>query len=161
VSPIGLGQKQFWAALIGGRSGIAPIEGFPVPKGGPILGAEVRDFAAKEFIASAHLRRMDKLSRMVVAAARMALDDARVVLAQVRPETIGVVIGSALGDISESAAQLERVFTKGPASASPMTFPNLVLNAPASYAAMELGLTGEPAHECGRRVDRAVLARVF
>ena len=85
---------------------------------------------------------MDKLSRMVVAAARMALDDARVVLARVQPETVGVVIGSALGDISESAVQLERVFTKGPASASPMTFPNLVLNAPASYVAMEFGLTG-------------------
>jgi 3-oxoacyl-[acyl-carrier-protein] synthase II len=142
VSPIGLGRQQFWAALTQGRSGIAPIEGFPVPAGGPLLGAEVRGFAAREFIASSHLRRMDKLSRMVVAAARMALDDAQVVLARLQPETVGVVIGSALGDVSESAVQLERVFTKGPASASPMTFPNLVLNAPASYAAMEFGFTG-------------------
>jgi 3-oxoacyl-[acyl-carrier-protein] synthase II len=142
VSSVGLGRPQFWAALTAGRSGIAPIEGFPVPTGGPVLGAEVRDFAAREFITSSHLRRMDKLSRMVVAAARMALDDARVVLARVQPETVGVVVGSALGDVSESAVQLERVFTKGPASASPMTFPNLVLNAPASYVAMEFGLTG-------------------
>lgn len=142
VSPIGLGRQQFWTALCNGQSGIAPIEAFPVPPGAPRLGAEVRGLAAREFIASAHLRRMDKLSRMVVAAARMALDDAGVVLARVQPETMGVVIGSALGDLSESAVQLERVFTKGAASASPMTFPNLVLNAPASYVAMEFGLTG-------------------
>ncbi|MGD0948361.1 MAG: beta-ketoacyl synthase N-terminal-like domain-containing protein [Candidatus Binatia bacterium] len=142
VSPIGLGRQQFWSALIEGRLGIAPIESFPVPEGGPTLGAEVRGFAAREFIASSHLRRMDKLSRMVVAAARMALDDARVVLGEIQPETVGVVIGSALGDLSESAVHLERVFTKGPASASPMLFPNLVLNAAASYVAMEFGLTG-------------------
>jgi 3-oxoacyl-[acyl-carrier-protein] synthase II len=142
VSPVGLGRQEFWTALSTGQSGIAPIEGFPVPAGTPGLGAEVRGFVAREFIASAHLRRMDKLSRMVVAAARMALDDARVVLARVQPETVGVVIGSALGDISESAVQLQRVFTKGPASASPMVFPNMVLNAPASYVAMEFGFTG-------------------
>jgi 3-oxoacyl-(acyl-carrier-protein) synthase len=34
------------------------------------------------------------------------------------------------------------LFTKGPALASPLMFPNLVLNAPASYAAMEFGSTG-------------------
>lgn len=142
VSPIGLGRQQFWTALSAGRSGIAPLEGPSVPAGLPTLAAEVRGFAAREFIASAHLRRMDKLSRMIVAASRMALDDARVVLNRMLPDRVGVVVGSALGNMSESAAYLERVFTKGPGSASPMIFPNLVLNAPASYVAMEFGFTG-------------------
>ena len=35
VSPIGIGREEFWAALCDGRSGIAPIERFPVPAGAP------------------------------------------------------------------------------------------------------------------------------
>ena len=142
VSPIGFGRQQFWSALCEGRSGIAPIERFPAPPGGPRLAAQVRGFSAREFIASSHLRRMDSFSRMLVAASRMALDDARLPPRQLTPERIGVVVGSVLGDISESVAHLNRVFSKGPAAASPMIFPNLVLNAAASYISMELGITG-------------------
>jgi 3-oxoacyl-[acyl-carrier-protein] synthase II len=142
VSPIGFGREQFWRALCAGRSGIAPIERFPVAPGGPRLAAEVRGFAAREFIASAHLRRMDNLSRMLVAASRMALDDAGLATKQPAPEQVGIVVGSVLGDISESVTFLQRVLAKGAAAASPMVFPNLVLNASASYVAMELGLTG-------------------
>lgn len=138
VSPIGIGPRQFWGALCAGRSGIAPIEGAAGP---PRIAAALRDFSAREFIASAHHRRMDQLSRMVVAACRMALDDARV-LGAVTPERAGIVVGSAIGAASESTQQLDRLFLKGPGAVSPMAFPNLVLNAPASYAAMEFGFTG-------------------
>jgi len=142
VSPIGFGRQQFWTALCEGRSGIVPLERFRAPDDGPRLAAEVRGFAAREFITSVHLRRMDNVSRMLVAASRMALDDARIAAARVPPERIGIVAGSVLADISESVLHLQRVFTKGPAAASPMLFPNLVLNAPASYVSMELGITG-------------------
>ncbi|MBI4517701.1 MAG: hypothetical protein HY699_17990 [Deltaproteobacteria bacterium] len=142
VSPIGIGRERFWAALADGQSGIARSEGRLVAAEVPSVAAKVRDFAAREFITSAQLRRMDNCSRMVVAASRMALDDAGIAAATLPPARVGVIVGSALGDISESAVQLERVFSKGPAAASPMIFPNLVLNAAASYTAMELGVTG-------------------
>jgi 3-oxoacyl-[acyl-carrier-protein] synthase II len=138
VSAIGIGPRQFWAALAAGRSGIAPAAAVA---GGPRLAAAVGGFAAREFITSAHHRRMDPLSRMVVAAGRMALDDARA-LGGVEAERAGIVCGAAIGNASESAQQLDRLFLKGPAAVSPMLFPNLVLNAPASYAAMEFGFTG-------------------
>lgn len=141
VSPIGVGPRQFWTALSGGGSGIAAIDGLGLGDGYPHLGAAVRDFAAREFIASAHYRRMDAVSRMTVAACRMALDDARA-LAGLDPTRAGVVFGSALGAATESVLQLDRLFQKGPAAVSPMAFPNLVLNAPASYAAMEFGFSG-------------------
>ena len=142
VSPIGLGPQEFWAALSAGRSGIAPIDNLHGSSIPPTVAAQVHGFTAKEFIRSMHLRRMDKLSRMIVAASRMALDDARVPRDRLPPESIGVVVGSALGNMSESIAHLERVFGNGPPSVSPMMFPNLVLNAPASYVGMELEVTG-------------------
>ncbi len=137
VSPIGIGRDAFWRALCAGESGIRPLAA-PVPW----LAAQLPEFSPRDFIRSPHLRRADPVSRSIVAAVRMALDDARVADAAPPPERIGVVVGSALANVDESAQYLERLFTKGPARASPMMFPNLVLNAPASYAAMEIGATG-------------------
>jgi 3-oxoacyl-[acyl-carrier-protein] synthase II len=77
----------------------------------------------------------------VVGAARLAIDDAELRL-DLPPERLGVVIGSAVGNVEESVAYQERLFSKGPSLVSPMLFPNLVLNAPAGYLAMELGATG-------------------
>lgn len=141
VSPIGIGPQQFWSALCAGRSGVRALDRPAGDDGAPRIAAAVRDFPAREFITSAHYRRMDALSRMTVAACRMALDDARA-LTGLDLARLGVVVGSALGDVSDSAQYLDKVFAKGPAAASPMLFPNLVLNAPASYAAMEFGTCG-------------------
>ncbi len=138
VSPIGVGRGEFWSALCAGESGIGLVE----RAGRAEMVAAAREFVAKDFIRSPHLRRMDRMSRMIVAASRMALDDAGLVREAIADDGLGIVVGSVLGDISESATYLARVFLKGAAAASPMVFPNLVLNAPASYAAMELGATG-------------------
>ncbi|MGH7786158.1 MAG: beta-ketoacyl-[acyl-carrier-protein] synthase family protein [Candidatus Binatia bacterium] len=142
VSPIGCGREAFWRALIDGQSGVALAEAPLTAAGLPTRAAAVREFTARDFITSSHLRRMDRFSRLVVAASRMAVTDAQLPLDRLAAESIGVVVGSALGDISESMQHLERVFTRGPAAASPMMFPNLVLNAAASYVAMEHGWTG-------------------
>ena len=144
VSPIGIGRDAFWTALSAGKSGIAPLPASEVT--GPRLAAQIPEFSAREYIRSSHLRRADALSRNIVAAARMALADAGLVAAAPPPERIGIVIGSALGNVHESVQYLERLFTKGPSLASPMMFPNLVLNAPASYAAMEIGCYRSQSH---------------
>ena len=140
VSPLGVGREAFWRALCAGESGIRPLVGAAAQV--PRLAAQIPEFSARDFIRTAHLRRADQLSRTIVAAARMALDDAQLGAAAPQPERVGVVVGSALGNVRESAQYLARVFTKGPALASPMMFPNLVLNAAASYAAMEIGCAG-------------------
>jgi 3-oxoacyl-[acyl-carrier-protein] synthase II len=141
VSPIGVGHDAFWSALSDGRSGIVALEELANPSG-PRLAAAVGEFPAKGVIRSPQLRRMDRLSRMAVVASRLAVDDARVDLDALPSERAGVVFGTALGDVEDSVAYVHRVFARGPAAASPMLFPNLVLNAPAGYVAMELGFTG-------------------
>src|SRR5262245_1118609 len=125
VSPIGVGSDAFWRALANGESGIA------VNEGDPGSSARVRDFDARAFVGPTHLRRMDELSRWIVAACRMALAEAGLGEGAVAPERIAIVVGSAIGNVAESSVYLERVFAKGPQAASPMIFPNLVLNASA------------------------------
>ena len=139
VSPVGLGRVGFWSALVSGMSGIRRI---PESVGLPSIGAQMVEYIARDFIATAQLRRMDKISRALVASVRMALDDASLGPETLPADRVGVAVGTALGNIDESVQYLHRLFEKGPALVSPMVFPNLVLNAAASYAAMESVSTG-------------------
>lgn len=140
VSPLGVGAPAFWQSLSAGQSGIAELRGFDP---GPRWAAQVPEFPARDFVPAALLRRMDRLSRMIVTASAMAFADGGLApTSEAAGEDQAVVVGSELGNVSESAQFLERVFLKGPALASPMLFPNLVLNAPASQVAMALGWRG-------------------
>jgi 3-oxoacyl-[acyl-carrier-protein] synthase II len=140
VSPLGP-LAAFWDGLRAGASGITAVDG-DRPDGTPALAARVRDWQAGDHVKAALLRRMDHCSRMVVSATRMALADAGLALAGDGAESAGVVVGTAFGNLTESETFLRGLFAKGPALANPLTFPNLVLNAPTGYVAIDLGIRG-------------------
>jgi 3-oxoacyl-[acyl-carrier-protein] synthase II len=139
LSPIGIGAPHFWSALCEGISGIRPLPG---ASRAPRVGAQLVDYLPRNLITTPHLRRMDPLSRMLVSATRLAVGDAGLEPSALSADSTGIVAGSAFGNLQESTQYLEKLFEKGPSLASPMQFPNLVLNAPASYAAMELASHG-------------------
>ena len=141
VSPLGP-LPAFWRGLCNGDTGIAPIADADQARVAPRLEARVRDWRSRDHIRPALLRRMDRCSQMVVSACRTALADAELVLAGATAESAGVVVGTAFGNLSESEAFLRGLFAKGPGLANPLTFPNLVMNAPTGYVAIDLGIRG-------------------
>jgi 3-oxoacyl-[acyl-carrier-protein] synthase II len=141
VSPLGVGSAAFWDALCAGRTAISRIRRFDPGTMPPCSAAEVGEIPARDVLPAALVRRMDRVSQMIGVAAVLAARDAGLAPGPASDE-LGVVVGSALGNLSESAQFLERVFTKGPSLANPMLFPNLVMNAPASQVAMALGWRG-------------------
>jgi 3-oxoacyl-(acyl-carrier-protein) synthase len=137
VSPVGHCARDFWAALAAGRTAVTR------GAGAQHVVAEVRDFDPRSWVSGASLRRMDRLSRMVVSAGAMALADAGLAPARhPAPERVGLAVGTSIGNVSETIDFLARIKERGPGRASPFVFPNLVLNAPASYASIELQATG-------------------
>ena len=82
-------------------------------------------------------RRLDSSARLGVVVVEHALTDA----AAPRSDT-GVLLGSAFGNVDGSAAFMHRIFEKGPRSASPAEFPNLVPSSPVGHASIYLGLQG-------------------
>jgi 3-oxoacyl-[acyl-carrier-protein] synthase II len=152
VCPLGTGKRSVWRSFAAGEGGVRTLAGdderlergadvSPVPEG--VRAGWVRGFHPREHVTSPQLRRMDWCSRMLVAAVRQAFDDAGLLpLAEaLRPRT-ALVVGSCFGNQRESATYLQRVLTSGPATAQPLLFPNLVLNASAGYAAIELDVQG-------------------
>ena len=106
------------------------------------LGAQVRDFTPQEFIRPATLRRMDRLSQLLTASARMALDDAGLQVEPHNRDRVGVVLGTCFGSTDVAAQFAKVIFTDSPRRANPILVPNTVMNAPAGHAAIELGVRG-------------------
>jgi 3-oxoacyl-(acyl-carrier-protein) synthase len=164
VTPLGSTHAEYWKRLCAGDTAIGPLDAALTPDGLPRLGATIPETSIKALALSPALRRADKVSRMIAAATRDALADARIAasardVANIEPtrpgaagattaawhvasDRLGIVVGSSVGNLAETDAHLTRICARGPAAASPLLFPNLVLNAPASYASMETGAVG-------------------
>jgi 3-oxoacyl-[acyl-carrier-protein] synthase II len=82
-------------------------------------------------------RRLDRSARLGAAAVQRALAEAGAPVAGT-----GVVLGSAFGNVDGSAAFMHRIFERGPRSASPAEFPNLVPSSPVGHTSIYLGLRG-------------------
>src|SRR2546426_3256327 len=116
-----------------------------------------RALERRELVLTAIGRRIDWLSLMALAACRLALVDAGLTPGTLAPARTGLGFGSAWGNLHETAAFLDRLFARG--QGNPLLFPNLVFNAPLSYASIELGITGPTAMlSAGEASGEAALA---
>jgi len=136
VSAFGHGVSPFWEGLVRGASALRSIARFPA---GGALGGEVPPLDTRAIVRTPIGRRIDWVSLMALAACRLALDDAGLAAG----ERTGLVLGSAFGNLGETTTFLDRLFDRG--AGNPLVFPNLVLNAPLSYASIELGIEGPTA----------------
>lgn len=100
--------------------------------------ALVRDFKAKDYIAPMKMRRMNVLSRLAMAAAKLAIADCGAAL----PMKTGVAMGTAFGPVQTSVDYMQEYVEKGAALAPPQLFAESVANAPGSHIAIEWGLRG-------------------
>ncbi|MBI3205608.1 MAG: 3-oxoacyl-ACP synthase [Myxococcales bacterium] len=82
-------------------------------------------------------RRFDRASALVTLCASAVLERAGG-----SPGEVGLVAGSAFGNVDRTVAFLRRFFERGPRFASPADFPHLLPSAPAGNASIYLGLTG-------------------
>jgi 3-oxoacyl-[acyl-carrier-protein] synthase II len=142
VTPIGIGKKEFCRRLFGGETAIDEINSFDTSTFGSHLGAEVTNFNPRDFISVKNIRRMDKISLMATASARLALEDAGLQITQENRDRVGIMLGTAFGATDVTAQFLETLFTEGPASVNPILVPNTVMNAAAGHTSIELGFRG-------------------
>lgn len=142
VTPLGIGRDDFFQRLLAGESAAAPIASFDASRFPSKRAAEVRGFSPTDFISPRNARRMDRLSQMAAASARMALDDAGIAVDPGNRDRIGIILGTAFGSTEVATGFAGTLFTEGPRFVSPLQVPNTVMNAPAGHAAIELGVRG-------------------
>lgn len=142
VAPIGIGKAAFRDRLFSGQSAIAELTAFDTSAYSSHLAAEVTGFSPRDFVSVRNLRRMDRLSLITTAAARLALEDAGIAVENGNRDRIGIILGTSFGPTDVTARLAELLILKGPGLINPSIVPNTVLNAPAGHASIELGFRG-------------------
>ncbi|WP_426509749.1 beta-ketoacyl-[acyl-carrier-protein] synthase family protein [Dactylosporangium sp. McL0621] len=97
VAPGGVGRKAFWDLLTAGRTATRAISLFDAAGFRSRIAAEVDFDPAAHGLSAEQARTLDRAAQFALVAAREALGDSGVEFDQVRPERVGVSIGSAVG----------------------------------------------------------------
>ncbi|MET8871292.1 ketosynthase chain-length factor [Nocardia sp. NPDC004604] len=113
LAPNGLGVERFWDAVLGGRGGIAPLTRFDASRSSARLAGQVADFDAGEHLPSRLLPQTDISTRMALAAAQWALDDAKVDTAALTDYDMGVVTGNASGGFEFTHREFNKLWSRG------------------------------------------------
>ncbi len=142
ATPLGVGKEAFGSRLFSGESAISDIKSFATDRFPSHLGAEASDFSPRDFISLKNLRRMDRLSQLTTASARLALEDAGLAVNPNNRDRIGILMGTAFGATDVTVHLAEMLIKEGPAFINPIMVPNTVLNAAAGHASIELGFRG-------------------
>ncbi|MFA5142869.1 MAG: beta-ketoacyl-[acyl-carrier-protein] synthase family protein [Candidatus Omnitrophota bacterium] len=140
----GIGKDAFWRALREGRSGIGPVSLFDTSATRAKLAGEIAGFHPEEFLGAKGLRTFDRATRLVLSAAKLALDDAglNVPLDEEVSARTGVSLGSTLGSVRSISEFDKEGLRSGPRSVNPALFPNTVINAPASQVSIRFNIKG-------------------
>lgn len=142
ATPLGTGREEFARRLCEGESAIDVVQAFDTRAAASHLGAEVHGFEPREFISVKNLRRMDRLSMLATASARLALSDAGLAVTAENRDRMGILFGSAFGATDVTVQFEDTLFAQGPGAVNPILVPNTVMNAPAGHASIELGFRG-------------------
>jgi 3-oxoacyl-[acyl-carrier-protein] synthase II len=142
VTPIGNDVPTYWANLTAGVSGVGPIAAYDASGEEVRIAAEVTDFDPRAYMDFKQARRMSRFSQLAVAAARQAIDDARLEIGDHNRDDVAVVMNTGGGGMIDVAEGHETYLTKGPARVSPFMVPMLSPSMAACQISIQNGIRG-------------------
>lgn len=142
ISPVGIGKDVFWQSLLEGKNGIDKITRFDATEYKAQIAGEVKDFDPADYMDKKEAKRIDRYAQFAVAAAKMAVEDAKLDLEAEDCDRIGTFVGSGIGGIETMHGQYEKLFDKGPSKISPFFIPMMIGNMAAGHVSIALGLKG-------------------
>jgi 3-oxoacyl-[acyl-carrier-protein] synthase II len=141
VTPLGIGKDAFWKNVAAERIAVKRLDRFEVDGYRSQCAGQVDDFDPGDFLSERRQRWTDRFSQFAVAAARLALEDARVPLRAENPD-IGVYLGSALGGLAYADEQHDVFRAKGLEGVKPLLAISVFGGASTCNVSIEFGLTG-------------------
>ena len=142
VTPVGIGVEESWEAICAGKSGIDLVTKFDASDFPSRIAGEVKGFKPEEFIAKKQIKRMDLFIQYALAAARMAMEGARLKVDDKLAKRSGAIIGVGLGGLPYIEYYHKVLLEKGPGRVSPFFVPMIITNMAAGYVAIEYNLKG-------------------
>ena len=145
VTPLGVGREAFWRGLREGESGVRRIESFDVSDSAVKIAAEVRGFDWQAELKPKDRQHVARTVPLALAAAREALDDARLQPSDLTLEQrrrFAVVLGTGGGGLAFTERQYAHYFNGEGHKASVYTIPSSTHGGHSSELSMAFGLRG-------------------
>lgn len=142
IAPNGIGKDDFWQALRGGVSGVRPITVFDPGLFKTRLAGEVPNFEAEKFLGEKGLRNLDRNTKFLCSAVKLALEDANLKIDANNAEDIGIVTATTFSVILNIAEFGKEAVDEGPQFVNPASFPGTTVNSPSSQASIRFNIKG-------------------
>jgi len=143
VSPIGIGKEAFLEGLLSGKSGVSKITSFDVSDYPVQIGGEIKNFNPENYIDKKEISRLDRVQHFAFAAAKEAIEDAKIDTESIDKERVGVYVTSGIGGIISLENQILINKEKGPSRVSPFLITQMIIDAIPAYIALKYGFRGE------------------
>lgn len=144
VTPLGLDVASTWKAVTSGVSGVGPITLFDATGYRTTIAGEVSDWDTSAHFDAKEARRLDRFSEFFIVAARQALADAGLDLAndEEAAARAGVMVGAGFGGMGAFIDEITTLVERGPDRVSPTGVPRIIPNMAAGLVSIEHNLTG-------------------
>lgn len=142
IAPNGIGKEEFWDALREGRSGIKPIKRFDTGEFRCKTAGEIQDFRPEDFLGTKGLRNLERTSRLLCSAAKLAIEDAGLEINYKNTDDIGVCTGTTLSNLWNFAEFEKGAIVDGPRFTDASLFPGSVMNAASSQVSIRFNIQG-------------------
>ncbi len=142
LSPIGIGRDNYWEGLFQGKTGFRKTTLFDTAPFQVHHAGEISDFDPLALLGKKGLRDLDRSTRLICSAAKLAIDDGKLEITEHNTHSMGVSIGTTFGSL-HSISQFDRSgLIEGPRFVNPSHFPNTVINSPASQVSIRYKIKG-------------------
>ena len=142
VTPLAVGANETWESLCSGKSGVGELTRFDVSNFQTRIAAEVKDFHAEDFLPKKEAKRTERFIAYAVAASRMAIEDAGLVINDSNADRVGVITGCGLGGLSILESTCSKISDQGPRRVSPFFIPMMIGNMAPGMISIHFGAKG-------------------
>jgi len=143
VSSIGIGIDKFWAALIAGKSGISNITSFDTQAFPTHFGGEIKNFIPEDFMNKEESGKYGRASNLLIAAAKMAIEDANLNLDDYDKTRVGICSGTTMGESQVLEEINDSWVKKGLDAINADLIPRYPCNVLSANLACHFGLKGQ------------------
>lgn len=142
VTPLGNSVKDFWDALVAGKSGAAPITHFDASKFKTRFACEVKNFNVEEYLDRKEARRVDLYTQYALAAATQTVRDAGLESGG-NPDRIGVIWASGIGGLRTFEEEMV-AYGQGDGTPrfNPFFIPKMIADIAAGQISIKFGFRG-------------------
>jgi 3-oxoacyl-[acyl-carrier-protein] synthase II len=106
LTPIGNNARDYWQALVAGKSGAGPITHFNPEKFKTQFACEVKGFDPLEFLDRKEARKLDPFSQYALVVSDEAIADSGINEAGIDKDRVGVIWGSGIGGLQTFQEEL-------------------------------------------------------